>query len=383
MSELPVPFDVQLYGTEGERNKVPGTFDFPPLRWGIMGAGRVCHDFVQAMKFVSKAGYPVAVGCRDLERSQKFASLHGIEASYGSYLEVAKDKNVEICYIGMLHPFHFETAMAALNEGKHVLIEKPMCCNLSDAETLIKEAKSRNLFLLEGNWTRFFPSVEKTRQAIREGTIGDVISVISDFGFDSSDVGDYPDHIFFSHKLGGGGLNYVAVYPIGYASLGLGTDTNIKIAAAGIVDDLTGIDMMAGITLKYSEKAIAVLNYNLRGETPEEALIVGTKGRIRLLSPAHCPTKVEIVRKMEGRLNYKQEVFEFPLPKEYPQNVEKTLGEGGTQFNYPNSEGFMYEIEAVFRCVRKGKLYCPQYTPEESLFSMAVIQEVRKQIGMK
>lgn len=54
----------------------------------------------------------------------------------GSYEEVAKDPAVEIVYVGMLHPFHFESAMTALQNGKHVLVEKPATCSLSDTKAL-------------------------------------------------------------------------------------------------------------------------------------------------------------------------------------------------------------------------------------------------------
>lgn len=65
-------------------------------------------------------------------------SIAGIPNRVGSYEDVAKDPGVDICYIGMLHPFHYENAMAALQNGKHVLVEKPSTCTESDTNELVR-----------------------------------------------------------------------------------------------------------------------------------------------------------------------------------------------------------------------------------------------------
>ncbi|KAG5188404.1 hypothetical protein JKP88DRAFT_206685 [Tribonema minus] len=359
--------------------------DRPPLRWGFMGAGRVCHDFVQALKYVPEAGVPVAVGCRELQRSVEFGDLHGIPNRYGSYVEVASDPNVEICYVGMLHPFHKDAALAALRGGKHVLVEKPVCCSADDAAEVAAEARARGLLLLEGMWTRFFPAVEHARALVARGAIGDVVAVHSDFGFNSTDVADYPDHLFYRREMGGGGLLYCAPYPVAAALAVLGAGAPTRIAAAGVKDEQTGVDMSAAIALHYAApRAIGVLTYNLLGETPEETLIAGTRGRIRILGPAHCPTAMELTLKRPGRANVETRRYDYPLPPEPPavRAAPAPGGDGGVFF-YPNSAGFQYEAAAVHRCVRAGLGACPQYPPEESVATMRVLDEVRRQLGVE
>ena len=65
-----------------------------------------------------------------------------------------------------------------------------------------------------------------------------MVAVHSDFGFCSTDVANYPDHIFFNRKLGGGGLLYCGVYPIASAVAIFGHTVPDCISAAGIKDDL-------------------------------------------------------------------------------------------------------------------------------------------------
>lgn len=116
---------------------------------------------------------------------------------------------------------------------------------------------------MEGMWTRFFPAVEKAQELVKSGTIGKVVAVHSDFGFNGGDVANYPGHIFYNLNLGGGGLFYVAPYPVAAAMQFLGPAFPSRIAAAGVKDKLTGVDLSGAISLHFEGKGIASLTYNI------------------------------------------------------------------------------------------------------------------------
>ena len=63
------------------------------LRWGICGAGKISHDFVVALKTRSEHRI-VAVSARSVDSSSKFAATHDIKRFYGTYEELASDKEV-------------------------------------------------------------------------------------------------------------------------------------------------------------------------------------------------------------------------------------------------------------------------------------------------
>ena len=64
-------------------------------RWGICGAGKICHDFTSAVGTLPKSEHKiVAVASRDLSRSNDFAKLHGITNAYDQYQDLANDKDV-------------------------------------------------------------------------------------------------------------------------------------------------------------------------------------------------------------------------------------------------------------------------------------------------
>lgn len=154
------------------------------LKWGIAAAGKISQDFVNAVSTLSKDDHQVvAIAARDLGRAEEFAKRFEIPKAYGSYVELAKDPNVEIVYIGTLNPQHLEVALLMLENGKHVLVEKPLCMNEKQAQKLISYAERKKLFLMEAIWSRFFPSYQYLRKQIQNGAIGDVVSVDVEFGF--------------------------------------------------------------------------------------------------------------------------------------------------------------------------------------------------------
>ena len=119
-------------------------------------------------------------------------------------------------------------------------------------------------------------------------------------------------------------------------------------------------------------------SYGFLGESEEQTTVIGTKGRLIIDTPAHCPTKVKLTLKAAGRgQKAGQTVFEYPLPEE----TEEIKNTGG--FVYPNSAGFIYEAAAVARCIAAGKLEVPQFTHAETITNAKLIQESRSQLGVK
>lgn len=182
----------------------------PPLKWGILGCGRVSHDFCQALKHLPTQ-HVVACAARSADSAQEFAAKHTIPQSFGSYDDMLQDPNVEIVYVGNVHSLRRETGEKCLKANKHVLLEKPFACSVKDAEYLIGLAKERSLFLMEGMWTRFFPAVQKSRDIVfgsplssngsepkeessspPSSLLGDIATVYSDFNFCASDSDEYP-----------------------------------------------------------------------------------------------------------------------------------------------------------------------------------------------
>ena len=151
--------------------------------WGIIGCGNCSHDFCNVLLNHPRSNI-IACGARSLSKSQSFAAKFNIPSSnaYSSYSQVSQNPNVDIIYVGTIHPNHYESVITSLNNGKHVLCEKPVSMNTSQLQQMIKTAKENNKFFMEGLWTRFFPSFRQARKWVNNGVIGDVTAYFADLG---------------------------------------------------------------------------------------------------------------------------------------------------------------------------------------------------------
>lgn len=145
------------------------------LKWGIAAAGLISNDFVVALQGLPKGTHEViAVAARALDRAQKFAKDHNIPNAYEGYDILGKDENVEVVYVASLNPQHYEIVKMMLENGKHVLCEKPFTMNEKQTKKLVELARQKKLFLMEAVWSRFFPVYEELRKCIDSGKIGEV-----------------------------------------------------------------------------------------------------------------------------------------------------------------------------------------------------------------
>lgn len=335
-------------------------------RWGILGCGNIAHDFALVLKEVPNAVISAAAA-RDACRSQEFAQRHGIPRSYGSYTELVQDPDIDIIYVATIPELHRKHVELALRRGKHVLVEKPLATTPEDAAAIYAAAKASGKFCMEGMWMRFFPAVEFARRAVREGKIGKIQHVRSDFGFDLiADEGSEN-----TKWECGAGMN-AGVYPVHATVMILGTEIS-ELSSIGSLDNLGyGMDAEGTVYAKFMGNTSSVITWSHLVETAEEVDIIGTKGSIRIHSPAHAPTTVTVTCRTGDRRDGQQvsTTHEFPLP-----SIEGN-------FIYPNSEGLYYEAVAVQRCLAAGFVQAPQASLAESVAVIKILHRaVRGIVG--
>ena len=328
------PLDVRLGLTQSEDKAFP-------LRWGILGTGNISSQWVHSLR-ACKGASITAVAAREAEKAQAFASEHDIPTAYGSYQEMVAATDVDIVYVGTITRLHKEHSLLAIAAGKHVLCEKPLAENIDDARDMYAAARAKGVMLQDAMWTRFFPAVEHARAVIEAGFIGDVSLVQADF-FDP-------------------------VYTIQAGPLGFGVD------AQPTAITTTGRKASATV-VEYGEARCAVFTYpQFFSELAEVTEIVGSKGRITLEQPGHCPTAVTIRIPPENGVPSRYRTKNAPAPV---QRFEYPLPPGvSIERPFPNQHGFLYQAEAMHRCLAAGLKVCPQYNEQESLHVMSILTDV-------
>lgn len=319
------------------------------IKWGILGPGKIARKFVQDLQLVENAEI-YAVASRNLSRAEFFSNQFNAKQSYGSYLELVQDKDVDVVYVATPHVYHFEHAMLCLKHGKHVLVEKPMGMNAVEVETLINEARSGGLFLMEGLWTRFVPATGKLLELIDDKVIGGVVAIRADFGFKSKM--DMQGRLF-EKKLGGGSLLDIGIYPVYLSLLILGIPLDIM-ATARMTE--TGVDSYCSMMFSYDNHSKASLESTLEAHTPIEAYIYGTQGKIKVATRFHHSERIELYEE--------EDIIE--------------------QYNLKYSgNGYVHEIEEVQNCIKEGKTESPKLPPKTSLQLIRILDKVRAEIGLQ
>jgi predicted dehydrogenase len=320
-----------------------------PFRWGILGPGRIAHRFAQALEDVEGAQLQ-AVASRSAERARDFAQKYGAPASYASDEALAADPSVDAIYIATPHRFHHAQARLCLEAGKPVLCEKPLTVNAAQAADLIQLAQAKNLFLMEALWSRFLPVYRQVRAWLDSGELGEIRLVTSTFCFQPErDPADRK----FDHDLAGGALLDLGVYNVSLSQWAIGNDPS-SVAAKAYLGD-TGVDELTAVTMVYPRNAVAQFTCSLLFEAANDLTIYGTRGFVRIHADFWQSTRATL--SVQG----KETIVTLPFRR----------------------NGFEYQVEEAMSCIRHGKRESKGMPLASTLATMATMDRIREQIGLR
>lgn len=246
------------------------------IRWGIIGTGNIAHSLARDFSFV-KHGMLSAVASRSENNAKKFADEFNIPITFGSYHELYNSQDIDAVYIATPHNFHFQNSSDALRAGKAVMCEKPISIDPEECRKLIEVARSTGTYLMEAMWTYFLPPILKAQKWITEGRIGKVKYVKADFGFKANV--DKESRLFDPESAGGALLD-IGIYPIALISLILNDfPENVSVFHKKTA---TGVDAEETMIFEYSDGVLANLSASILYKLPNEALIIGDEGYIRI-----------------------------------------------------------------------------------------------------
>lgn len=319
------------------------------LRWGILATGYIADAFAADLR---TAGLDItAVGSRSLEAAEAFAAKFDIAHTHGSYEALVNDPKVDIVYVATPHPMHAANATAALEAGKHVLVEKAFTLNRAEAEALRALAAERGLLVLEAMWTRYLPHMQRIRSIIAEGTLGEIRAVTADHTqrLPSDDA-----HRLNALELGGGALLDLGIYPISFAWDVLGAAESIT--ARGRLGR-TRADTEVATIMTHAGGAISTSVTSSRAAGPNTAAVIGTEARIEIDRIWYFPTSFRVI---------------------------SSSGEVLEQFDGSvDGRGMQYQALAAERLIEAGELRGDELPIDETVEIMGALDQIRRQIGVR
>lgn len=325
------------------------------MKWGIMATGSIAQKFASTVNRMTDEGEILqAVASRTKESAENFARQHRIPEVFDSYKAMAESDSVDVIYIATPNNMHYENVKMCLLAGKHVLCEKPFTTSVAQAQELYALAEEKGLFLMEGFWIRFLPVLQKMQELIKEGKLGEIRYIRSEYGFVAK--GDRKVRKF-NPQLGGGALLDIGIYNLGFLNMIMGKNPDSFTSDVHMTD--VGTDDFSVIHLHYSQEngqgAEAVATTAIGLDIQRKATVIGTKGSIYLDDFQKAETMT--VSLSDG------EEYEIEIPFEI--------------------NGFEYQIREASNCIRAGRTHSGIYTPQMSLQTLSLIDDIRASWNMK
>jgi D-xylose 1-dehydrogenase (NADP+, D-xylono-1,5-lactone-forming) len=332
------------------------------LRWGILGTGNIAGQFTVGV-FASQRGIAAAVGSRKRETAQAFAGTHRIPAAHGSYEELIDDPGVDAIYNSLPNSLHFEWTIKALEAGKHVLCEKPLAMDALEAARMFDAAKKAGRVLMEAFMYRSHPQTLAVMDTVKSGAIGQLRLIRTSFCYRTRKI---QGNVRFVRELGGGGLMDIGCYCISFARFFAGAEPASVSAVANFHS--TGVDELAVGTMNFANNILSSFTCGMCVHADNTAYLCGTGGFIEIPVPWKPMTRSTFVvtRGIEPKMDN-------PKATALPPREVRTI-----EFS-----GNLYGIEADDFAAAALDGETPRISREESIGNMRVLDEMRRQIGLK
>lgn len=331
----------------------------PKLRFGIIGTNFI-SDWIIAGARQDERFEAVAVYSRHQETADTFASKHQIPYTFTSLEAMAKSDLIDAVYIASPNFLHAEQSILFMQHGKHVLCEKPLASNAIEARAMIETSKRYKVTLMEAMKPTLTPNFKVVREHLHR--VGEIRHYFSAFCQYSSRYEKFKAGIpvnAFDPAMSNGAIMDIGVYTIYPMVVLFGCPLQIR-AQGQLLS--TGVDGMGTVGFDYGKMTASIV-YSKISDSILPTEIQGETGNIVL-------DRISIIKKVQF------------IPRLPP-----ALGKGmpavpeDITCNFDNDEYF-YEIKEFIDIVKAGKTESLINSHENSLITIEIIDEIRRQMGV-
>jgi len=246
------------------------------LKWAVLGTGVIANEMALGLYKMGKTLY--AVGNRTYDKAVAFADKYDIEKVYQSIDEMFEDKEVDIIYITTPHNTHYEFMKKALENSKHILVEKSITLNSLELHEIVNLANEKGLVLAEAMTIWHMPLYKELWNIIERGELGKVQMITVNFGsFKDYDM----NNRFFNRNLAGGAMLDIGVYALSIVRSFM--EDKPENLMSQWKSAPTGVDEQATILLQNSKGQMATVALTMHSKQPKRAMISCEKGYIEIM----------------------------------------------------------------------------------------------------
>ncbi len=320
------------------------------IKLGVIGTNWITDSLIEAASNLTDFQLS-AVYSRTEEKGREFADKYNVDTVFTNIEEMAQSDSIDAVYIASPNSYHAEQAIVFLENGKHVLCEKPIASNPKELEAMIDSAKKNKVLLMEALKTTLIPSFTALQQNLHK--IGQVRRYFANYCQYSSRYDAYRGGTIlnaFNPKFSNGSLMDLGVYCIYPLVVLFGKPNSVKANGTMLA---SGVDGGGSLILEYDQFEAVIMHSKITNSyLPSE--IQGEEGSL-VIDKISAPENVEI-RYRDGSV----------------ENISEEI-------TYPT---MYYEMEEFINLIKAGKLESSVNTYENSMITSQIVAEARKQMGL-
>jgi len=321
------------------------------LKWGVLGVAKIATDKVIPAMQRGERTSVVAIGSRDRAKAERAAAELGIARAHGSYDDVLNDRDVDAVYIPLPNHMHLEWATRAAEAGKHVLCEKPIGMDASEAAELLAVRDRTGVKIQEAFMVRTHPQWTTAKALVDSGDLGELRAMTGVFSYFNDDATNIRNLL----ECGGGALMDIGCYFVMTSRFIFGREP-VRAIASMEIDPEFGTDRLTSMVIDYGGPTFA--GTCATQMSPSQRIqIAGTKGRMEIEIPFNAPQNEPAWFTVEGRKGV-VERLDTQRCDQYTIQGDRFAAAvlDGTDVVYPLEEsvGNMRVIDALFESVRSS-----------------------------
>lgn len=264
--------------------------------WAVLGTGVIANETAAAMAKNGRRLY--AVGNRTHEKAVAFAEKYGIEKVYDDFNDMFTDPDIDIIYITTPHNTHIDFMKKAIENKKHILVEKSITLNSDELSEAVELAKKNGVVIGEAMTIYHMPIFKELKKILDSDELGRVNLITANFGsFKPYDMSNR----FFNRNLAGGAMLDIGVYALSLVRYFFNSSPNETLSQVKYAP--TGVDEQSGLLLMNDEGQMASVMLSLHSKQPKRAMISCERGYIEIMEyPRAWEAKITDAESGESRL---------------------------------------------------------------------------------
>ncbi|WP_282937861.1 Gfo/Idh/MocA family oxidoreductase [Paenibacillus sp. RC67] len=302
------------------------------IRWAVIGAGDVVERRVAKALQEARGSSLQAVVRRDEEKVRALAARFGIPRAYTDVTQVWADRDIDAVYIATPVMLHAEHAIEAARSGKHVLCEKPMALNSAESERMMAVCREQGVKLGIAYYRRYYPKVQKMKELIDAGAIGQPVYARAQFSGKTNHAGTPRAWLLQPEISGGGPLMDVGTHVIDLLCFCLGQPQQVTAMTGNILHNIE-VEDTASVLIRFASGCQASVHASFSSSVGNQLEIFGTGGKLVMKSVEDAGL---------DWIDDKGESHPFHLPKHENMNV-------------PMIESFIEDIQGVKQYLCPGE----------------------------